>query len=82
MRKQSLIGLSSVELYDSWRACYKSGRELHGRPSYEMASMAGRDFFLTQFVRSQGLLLDVAISYIFSSKKFLFAEHTFALNSF
>jgi len=44
--------------------------------------MAGRDFFLTQFVRSQGLLLDVAISYIFSSKKFLFTEHTFALNSF
>ena len=47
-----------------------------------MASIAGKDFFLTQFIRFQGLLLDDAISCIFSSKKSLLAEYMFALNSF
>jgi len=47
-----------------------------------MASTAGKDFFFTQFMRSHGLLLDIAISCIFSSKKILFAKWTFVLNSF
>ena len=44
--------------------------------------MVGKDFFFTQFMRSQGLLFEEAILYILSSKNFLFAMWTFDLNSF
>jgi len=57
-----LTSLFSAELYDLCRAFHKSGRVLHGRFSYEINLMAGRDFFLTQLIRFQGLLLDDAIS--------------------
>jgi len=42
-----LTGLFSAELYDLCRVFHRSGRALHGRFSYEIDSMAGRDFFLT-----------------------------------
>jgi len=44
--------------------------------------MVGKDFFFTQFMRSQGLLFEEVILYILSSKNFLFAIRTFDLNSF
>jgi len=40
-----------------------------------MDPMAGRDFFLTQLIKSQNLLLDDAILWILSSKNSLLAVH-------
>jgi len=77
-----LTGLFSAELYDLCRVFHRSGRVLHGQFSYEMDSMAGRDFFLTQLIRSQGLLLDDAISWILLSKNSLLTVRTTDLNSF
>jgi len=77
-----LTGLFSAKLYDLCRAFYRSGRVLHGQFSYEIDSMTGRDFFLTQLIRSQSLLLDDAISWILSLKNFLLTMHTTDLNSF
>ena len=77
-----LTGLFSTELYNLCRAFHRSGRMLHGQFSYEIDSLAGRVFFLTQFIRSQGLLLDEAISWILLSKNSLLAMHTIDLNSF
>jgi len=48
----------------------------------QMDSMTGIDFFQTQFIRSQGLLFEVAISYILLSKNFFFVVWMAALNSF
>jgi len=62
LRSLVLTSLFSAELYDLCRAFHKLGRVLHGRFSYEIDLMAGRDFFLTQLIRFQGLLLDDAIS--------------------
>ena len=44
--------------------------------------MAGRDFFLIQFIRSQGLLFDEAISYILLSKNFLLVSFKVDLYAF
>ena len=77
-----LTGLFSAELYDLCSAFHKSERVLYRRLSYKIDSMAERDFFLTQLIRSQGLLLDNAISWILSSKSFLLTVHTTDLNSF
>jgi len=41
-----LMGLFSAELYELWRACYRFGRELYGRSSKVIVSIAGKDFFL------------------------------------
>jgi len=82
LRKIVLMGLFSAELYDEWRACYSSGRVLQGQFSYEIDLMVSRDFFLTQFIRSQGLLFEEAISNIFLWKNFLLAVWIFDLNSF
>ena len=60
LRNLVLTGLFSTELYDLCSAFHRLGRMLHGQFSYEMDSMAGRDFFLTQLIKSQGLLLDVS----------------------
>ena len=57
-----LTGLFSTELYKLCSAFHRSGRVLHGWFSYKMDSIAERDFFLTQLIKSQGLLLDDAIS--------------------
>jgi len=46
-----------------------------------MDSMVGRFFFLTQFIRSHGLLFEEAISWILLSKNSLFATQMFDLNS-
>ena len=77
-----LTCLFSAELYDLCRAFHRSGRVLQGRFSYEMDSMAGRDFFLTHLIRSQGLLLDDAVSWILLLKNSLLTVHTTDLNSF
>ena len=47
-----LTGLFSAELYDLCRAFHRLGRVLHRQFSYEIDLMAGRDFFLTQLIRS------------------------------
>ena len=44
-----LTGLFSAELL--YRVFHRSGRVLHRQFSYEMDLMAGRDFFLTQFIK-------------------------------
>ena len=77
-----LTGLFSAELYDLCRAFHRSGRVLHGRFLYKMDSMAGRDFFLTQLIRSQGLLLDDVILWILLLKNSLLTVRTTDLNSF
>jgi len=82
LRSLVLTSLFSAELYDLCRAFHRSRRVLHGRFSYKMNSMAGRDFFLTQLIRSQGLLLDDAILWILLSKNSLLTVHTTDLNSF
>jgi len=82
LRSLVLISLFSTELYDLCNAFHKSGRVLHGQFSYKIDLMVGRDFFLTQLIRSQGLLLDNAISWILSSKNSLLTMHTTDLNSF
>ena len=62
LRNLVLTGLFSAELYNLCSAFHRSGRVLYGQFLYEIDSMAGRDFFLTQLIKSQGLLLDDAIS--------------------
>ena len=57
-----LTGLFSTELYDLYSAFHRLGRVLHGQFLYEIDLIAGKDFFLTQLIKSQGLLLDDAIS--------------------
>jgi len=64
-RNLVLMGLFSAELYELWRASHNVMRLLQGCPSWYIVSIAGRLCFLTQFMRSHGLLLDVAISWIF-----------------
>ena len=80
IRSLVLTGLFFAELYDLCSAFHRSRRVLHRQFSYEMDSIAGRDFFLTQLIKSQGLLLDDAISWILSSKNFLLAVCTTDLN--
>ena len=82
LRKQMSTGLFSAELYELWRACHRSGRVLQGQFSYEMDSIAGINFFPTQFIKSQGLLFEDAISYILSLKNFFLVDYITALNSF
>jgi len=77
-----LTGLFSTELYDLCRAFHRSERVLHGQFSYEMDLMAGKDFFLIQLIRSQGLLLDDAILWILLLKNSLLTVRTTDLNSF
>jgi len=77
-----LTSLFSAELYDLCKVFHRSRRVLHGRFSYEIDSMAGRDFLLTQLIKSQGLLLDDAISWILLSKNSLLTVCTTDLNSF
>ena len=62
LRNLVLTGLFSTELYDLYSAFHRLGRVLHGQFLYKMDLIAGRDFFLTQLIKSQGLLLDDAIS--------------------
>ena len=62
-----------VELYVWWRACHRSSRLVHGWLLCFIALVAGRALHLIQFIRSQGHLLEVAISWIFFSKKDCFA---------
>ena len=52
LRSLVLTGLFSAELYDLCRTFYRSGRVLHRQFSYEIDSMARKDFFLTQLIRS------------------------------
>jgi len=61
---------------------HRSGRMLHKQSLYKIDSIAGRGFFLTQFIRSQDLFFDDAILCILLLKNFLLAEQTFDLNSF
>jgi len=82
LRKMVLMGLFSAGLYDEWRACHSSGRVLQDWFLYEINLMVGRNFFLTQFIRSQGLLFEKVILNIFSLKNFLLAIWIFDLNSF
>ena len=82
LRSLVLTSLFSAELYDLCNAFHRSERVLHRQFLYKIDSMVGRDFFLTQLIRSQGLLLDDAILWILSSKNSLLAVHTTNLNSF
>jgi len=82
LRSLVLTSLFSAELYDLCRAFHRSERVLHRQFLYEMDSMAGKDFFLTQLIRSQGLLLDDVISWILLLKNSLLTVHTTDLNSF
>jgi len=52
LRSLVLTGLFSAELYDLCRAFHRLGRVLHRQFSYEIDLMAGRNFFLTQLIRS------------------------------
>ena len=52
LRNLVLTGLFSAELYDLCSVFHRSGRVLHGRFSYEMDSIVGRDFFLIQLIKS------------------------------
>ena len=47
-----------------------------------MVLMAGRVFFLTQFIKSYGCLFEEAISYIFLSKNLHLASLIFDLKAF
>jgi len=47
LRNLVLIGLFSAKLYDLCSVFHRSERMLHGWFSYEIDSIAGRDFFLT-----------------------------------
>ena len=69
LRMPGLTGHSLAELYVWWRAIHNRSGVVQGILLYLMASTAGRFLRLTQFMRSQGRLLVVAISWIFSSKK-------------
>ena len=80
-RKDAFMGWFSAELYDECRACHRSGRVLHDWPSYRMDSIVGRFFFLTQFIRSYGLLFEEAILWILLLKNSFFATQVFDLNS-
>jgi len=82
LRSLVLTSLFSAELYDLCRAFHRLGRVLHEWFLYEMDLMAGSDFFLTQLIRSQSLLLDDAILWILLSKNSLLTVHTTDLNSF
>ena len=53
LRSLVLTSLFSAELYDLCSAFHRSERVLHEQFSYEIDSMAERDFFLTQLIRSQ-----------------------------
>ena len=75
LRNLVLTGLFSAELYDLCSVFHRSRRVLHRQFSYKMDPMAGRDFFLTQLIKSQNLLLDDAILWILSSKNSLLAVH-------
>ena len=77
-----LIGLFAAKLYELYRVVQRAVRLLQGCPLKYMALIARRFFFLTQFIRSHGLLLDDAISWIFSSKNFLLASWIATLNTF
>ena len=52
-----LIGLFWAELYDWYSTCHRLFDLLQGWPLNLMASMTGNFCFLTQFIRSYGLLL-------------------------
>ena len=82
LRSLVLTSLFSAELYDLYRVFHRSRRVLHGQFLYKMDLMAGRDFLLTQLIRSQGLLLDDVILWILLSKNSLLTVHTTDLNSF
>jgi len=82
LRSLVLTGLFFTELYDFCKVFHRSGRVLYGQFSYKIDSMAGRDFFLTQLIRSQGLLLDNVISWILLSKNSLLTVRITNLNSF
>ena len=77
-----LTGRFATELYKLWRAFHRERRELHSCPSYVMVSMVGRDFFLTQFIKSHSLLFEDTISCIFSSKNFCLASYIDDLKAF
>ena len=62
LRKQVLTGLFSAELKELWRVCHRSGKVLQGQFLYEIVLMASIGFFWTQFIKSQGLLFEDAIS--------------------
>lgn len=82
LRNPKLMDLFSAKLYELWSTCQSLGRVLHRWLLNEMVSMAGKDFFLTQFIRSQGLLFDDTISYILSSKNFLLVSFKVDLYAF
>ena len=77
-----LMGWFSAALYNECRVFHRDCRLLHGWPSKEIDSMAGKVFFLIQFIRSHGFLLKNTISWIFSLKNFLFDFHIVVLNTF
>jgi len=81
-RSLVLIGLFSAELYKLWRVCHRLGRVLHRQFLNKMDSIASKNFFLTQFIKSHGLLFDDTISYILPSKNFLLVSHIVNLYSF
>jgi len=82
LRSCESIDLSKAELYDWYRACHRSFNLLHGRLLNLMVSMAGSLYFLTQFIKFHGLLLDVVISWILLSKNTLLAILTVFLYLF
>ena len=75
-RRRRLIGLFWAELYEWCRVYHRSSKLLHGWPLNFMASVVGGLCFLTQFIRSHGLLLSKAISWILSSKNVCLADLT------
>ena len=72
--KPKFIGLFWVILYDWWSTYYNSSSSLHGWLLYLIALIVSNFCFLTQFIKSHGLLLVIAISWILLSKKNHFAN--------
>ena len=62
--------------------CHRSSSSVQGCLLYWRVSVAGSLHFLTQFMRSQGLLFLNVIYWIFSSKKVYFVFLTILLNFF
>ena len=71
-RKLGLIRRFCTELHDWYSAFHNWSKVMHWEPWKVIVLIAGRDFFQTQFIRSQGLLLDNAISKILVLKNSLF----------
>ena len=69
LRVERSTSLPDAELYVPWSPLHKSSRSWHGSPWYWMASTGGNLRCWTHSIRSQGRLLDIAISVILSSKK-------------